>query len=184
MAIYFDHEKLEVYQLSIQLVAWCEDIIQRCDGRASAKQHLDDASCSVPNNIAEGNGKWTPKDRRKFFDIARSSALECASCLDVLVAKRRIAAEEVVAGKGMLRRVVSMLTRMILNLSEHASEEEAVYGMPDEELYEQEHEHEGTHSPLTSIPHPMHRLDDLGILGIDLDALAQLGDVLVQGAAG
>ena len=142
MDVYFDHEKLDVYQLSIQLVAWCEDVIQRCEGRASAKQHLDDASCSVPNNIAEGNGKWSPKDRRRFFDIARSSALECASCLDVLVAKGRIAAEDIVPGKGMLRRIVSMLTRMILNLSERVSEEEPEYGTPDVEPYEQEHEHE------------------------------------------
>ena len=53
---------------------------------ASAKKHLDEASSSIPNNIAEGNGKWSKKDRQKFLEVARGSALECASGLDILVA--------------------------------------------------------------------------------------------------
>jgi len=118
MKYYFDHVKLDVYQLAISFVGWCEDILLRCEGRASAKQHLDEASTSIPLNIAEGNGKWLPKDRRKYFEIARASALESGSCLDVLVAKKRIAAEEIIPGKNMLTRIVSMLTRMVINLSQ------------------------------------------------------------------
>ena len=80
---YTGREKLDVYQLAISFVGWCEDILLRCEGRASAKQHLDEASTSIPLNIAEGNGKWSKKDRRKYFEIARASALESGSCLDV-----------------------------------------------------------------------------------------------------
>ena len=43
---------------------------------------------SLELNIAEGNGKYTSADRCRFFDTARASALECAACLDVLVAKK------------------------------------------------------------------------------------------------
>ena len=119
MELYFDHEKLEVYQVAIQFVAWSEILLEDCQGKAaSAKKHLDEASSSIPNNIAEGNGKWSKKDRKKFFEVARGSALECASCLDVLVAKRRISAERVIEGKEKLRSVVNLLTRMIKNLSE------------------------------------------------------------------
>ena len=119
MEFYFDHEKLEVYQLAIQFVAWSEILLEDCQGKsASAKKHLDEASSSIPNNIAEGNGKWSKKDRKKFFEVARGSALECASCLDVLVAKRRITADRVIEGKETLRSIVNLLTRMIKNLSE------------------------------------------------------------------
>ena len=120
MEVYFDHEKLKVYQLAVEFVTWCEVVLHECEGRsASAKKHLDEASSSIPNNIAEGNGKWSKKDRRKFFEAARgSSALECASCLDVLVAKQRIGLERIINGKQMLLSIVNMLTKMIKNLSD------------------------------------------------------------------
>ncbi len=119
MEFYFDHEKLEVYQIAIRFVAWSEILLEDCKGKAaSAKKHLDEASSSIPNNITEGNGKWSKKDRKKFFEIARGSALECASCLDILVAKRRISAERIVEGKKTLRSIVNMLTRTLKNLSE------------------------------------------------------------------
>ena len=119
MDFYFDHEKLEVYRIAIQFVAWSEILLEDCKGKAaSAKKHLDEASSSIPNNIAEGNGKWSKKDRKKFLEVARGSALECASCLDILVAKRRISTDRVIEGKEKLRSIVNLLTKMIKNLSE------------------------------------------------------------------
>jgi len=78
-------------------------------------------------NIAEGNGKFTEADRCKFFDIARGSALECAACLDVLMAKNRIdSAEE---GKDILVRIVSMLVGLIRSTSaSRVHEEQEEYG--------------------------------------------------------
>ena len=77
-------------------------------------------------NIAEGNGKYTAPDRSRFFDIARGSALECAACLDVLVAKKRLARAE--QGKEMLMRIVSMLVGLIRSTSaERIHEEPAEY---------------------------------------------------------
>lgn len=39
------------------------------------KDQLDRASTSIPLNIAEGNGKYTPKDRCRFFDQALRAGL-------------------------------------------------------------------------------------------------------------
>ena len=97
-------------------------MLESCKGKASsAKQHLDEASSSIPNNIAEGNGKWSKRDRKKLFEIARGSALECASCLDILVARQRVERTHIGAGKQKLHSVVNLLTRMIKNLSEGES---------------------------------------------------------------
>jgi four helix bundle protein len=77
------------------------------------KDQLDRASTSVPLNLAEGNGKYAPKDRCRFFDIAHGSALECAAGLDTLVAKGKLTVEQIRPGKEILQRVVRMLMGLI-----------------------------------------------------------------------
>ena len=51
--------------------------------------------------------------RCRFFDIARESARECATCLDVLVAKTIIDESLAVEGKGLLLKTVLMLVGLI-----------------------------------------------------------------------
>ena len=108
-----DHEKLEVYQASLQFITWTIPFLDRLPKNASVRNQLDRASTSVPLNIAEGNGKFTSPDRCRFFDNARGSALESAACLDVMVAKRFLSPEEIEAGKAMLVKTVSMLFGLI-----------------------------------------------------------------------
>ena len=57
-------------------------------------------------------------DRCRYFDSARGSALECAACLDVLVAKKKIDGGKVKKGKDQLYQIVSMLIGLIRANSE------------------------------------------------------------------
>lgn len=41
------------------------------------------ASASIVLNIAEGNARRSPADRKHFFHIARASAAEVSACLDL-----------------------------------------------------------------------------------------------------
>ena len=111
--VWFDHEKLDVYQEAIGCVAWTTKLLESLARVGDVKDQLDRASISVPLNIAEGNGKFTPKDRCRFFDTARGSALECAAALDVLVAKHRLTLDEVRPGKERPVRIVRMLMGLI-----------------------------------------------------------------------
>src|SRR5260370_14988028 len=108
---WFDHEKLEVYREAIAFVAWLSGILENAVRVGDVKDQLDRASTSVPMNIAEGNGKYTPKDRCRFFDIAHGSALECAAGLDILAAKGKLTAEQIRPGKEILHQWVRMLMR-------------------------------------------------------------------------
>ncbi|MDO8549627.1 MAG: four helix bundle protein [Ignavibacteria bacterium] len=74
----FDHEKLRVYQLALDFSEWIGFLLEKITPKISVCNHLDEASSSIPLNIAEGNGKFTAKDRCRYFDTARGSALECA----------------------------------------------------------------------------------------------------------
>jgi four helix bundle protein len=86
--IYFNHEKLEVYQFSLKFIEWLNPLWKRIWKNKNIADQLDRASISIPLNTAEGNGKTYPKDRKRYFEIARASALESASCLDVIVIKK------------------------------------------------------------------------------------------------
>src|SRR4029434_731758 len=94
MKTYFDHEKLDVYQESIAFCAWVGELLGQISAKEAAKDQLDRASTSLPLNIAEGNGKFSTVDRARFLAIARGAALECAECLDVLVARKLVTLEE------------------------------------------------------------------------------------------
>ncbi len=110
---WFDHEKLEVYREAIAFVAWLSALLENTVRVGDVKDQLDRASTSIPLNIAEGNGKYGPKDRCRFFDIAHGSALECAAALDVLVAKQKLTIDQIRPGKERLQRIVRMLMGLI-----------------------------------------------------------------------
>jgi four helix bundle protein len=143
MKIYFDHEKLDVYREAIDFCGWVGDFLAASPAKAAAKDQLDRASTSIPLNIAEGNGKFSAKDRARFLEVARGSALECAACLDVLFV-RKLASEQQVAGqKEKLARIVQMLIGLLRKFSERAEvlrEDEAAYFIEHDYEHEQEHE--------------------------------------------
>ena len=114
----FDHERLTVYQESIRFITWISELLENIPKNLSVHNQLDRASTSIPLNIAEGNGKYTSADRCRYFDSARGSALECAACLDVLVAKMKIDEGIVKKGKDQLCQIVSMLIGLIRANSE------------------------------------------------------------------
>ena len=111
--ILFDHEKLEVYRESIAFIAWVSTLLETSVRVGDVKDQLDRASTSISLNIAEGNGKYNPKDRCRFFDIAHGSALECAAGLDVLVAKAKLTTQQIRPGKESLQKIVRMLMGLI-----------------------------------------------------------------------
>lgn len=129
----FDHEKLKVYQSAIGFITWSTDLLVQVAGKAAVKDHIDRASTSVVLNIAEGNGKFAIKDRCRFLDFARGSALECAACLDVLVAKRLIEAERIRSGKEQLLEIVSMLIGLASSLSARIHEDAPGYSLSEQE---------------------------------------------------
>jgi len=99
MKAVFDHEKLDVYREAISFCSWVGEFLDTVKSKTAAKDQLDRASTSIPLNIAEGNGKFSGRDRARFLEMARGSALECAACLDVLVARRLSTAEEAASAK-------------------------------------------------------------------------------------
>jgi len=111
--VYFEFEKLDVYQVSVDFVVVADGITGALPrGRAYFKDQIRRAANSIPANIAEGVGEFAPNEKVRFYRIARRSAVECASHL--LVCRRLELVDEpsVQKGRELLLRVVAMLTSM------------------------------------------------------------------------
>jgi len=124
----FHHEKLTVYQRALEFAAWSQDLIESLTKKTSTRDHLERSADSVALNVAEGNGKFSKKDRARFFQIAHGSALESAACLDLLVARRCCDGNAIVRGKSILEEVVKMLFAMLDQLGCRIAEGSGEYG--------------------------------------------------------
>ncbi len=113
---HFDHDKLDVYHAAIDFVAVADDIVERLPrGRRYLADQLQRAATSVSNNIAEGAGEFSAKEKARFYRMARRSATECAAILDVCHRLELSTPARLQAGRTLLLRIVSMLVQMVRN---------------------------------------------------------------------
>jgi four helix bundle protein len=127
----FGHEKLDVYRAAIEYVGWAYRVCERLKEHRNAKDQWLRASQAIPLNIAEGNGKATEGDRRRYFEIARGSALECGAVQDVLEVCGGLSSAENAQAKILLDRIVAMLTKLGQR-GYSIGDDQAVYSTPIE----------------------------------------------------
>jgi len=109
------HERLDVYRVSIELVAYTLKVIDETPrGHSDFVSQLKRAISSIPFNIAEGAGKTGQNDKKRFYGIARGSATESAAIYDVLYVADLITEEQLNIAKGLLGRIIAMLTKLCL----------------------------------------------------------------------
>jgi four helix bundle protein len=107
------YERLDVYQRTIEFLAIILPVIDDFPrGHAAVRDQLRRAALSIALNIAEGVGRTTATDTKRFYAIARGSATECGAVLDVGRLLRIVEADTAQKAKGLLERIVSMLTKM------------------------------------------------------------------------
>lgn len=67
---------------------------------------------SVVLNISEGNGRITPKERKRFFNIACASAKESASVFDIAHSFHLISQVEYDKMQDSLLQIVKMVSKL------------------------------------------------------------------------
>ena len=71
----FDHERLDVYSLALDLLVLADDTIEHLPrGRSHLADQLGRAATSIVLNIAEGAGKFSKPDKRRYYLTAVGSA--------------------------------------------------------------------------------------------------------------
>ena len=71
----FDHEKLDVYKVSIDFIGFSAGVYDRFPkGKGFLVDQFQRAATLIVLNIAEGAGEFSQKDKGRFYRIARRSA--------------------------------------------------------------------------------------------------------------
>ena len=110
---YFDYERWDVYQAALDLIVVIKDTVERMPrGNAYLADQLQRAGASIPLNIAEGSGEHAVAEKARFYRMAKRSATECASILDVCKRLELMDESHYVRGRELLLRIVAMLTKM------------------------------------------------------------------------
>ncbi len=105
-----DAEKLVVYRVALELQVLCATLVPAHE--RVLHDQLGRASLSIVLTIAEGAGRRSRRDKRRFYVMARGSAMEVAAGIDVLRI-RHLAPERACAeARSLALRVVQMLTKL------------------------------------------------------------------------
>ncbi len=75
------------------------------------------AGISIALNIAEGNGRGTPMDKRRFLLIARGSTFECVALVEMCNRKDLLPAGTSVQLRGVLTSISKVLSALIARMS-------------------------------------------------------------------
>jgi four helix bundle protein len=134
----FGHEKLIVYQKGMRFASLSGALLHKLSRRVAACDHLNRGAESILVNIAHASNTWSPKERIVYLGNANGSALECAACLDVLVAKALLSTEEVCPGKSLLAEIVSILITMRKTTANRVCENNAQYRTKMGRLFDHE----------------------------------------------
>ncbi len=105
----FPHEQMDVYRASLDLILWFHALPGGVELSNRLYRQFDKAATSVVLNIAERNGRYGDGDRRRFVDIAESSAVKAATYLDLCAGQTELNQSQMECGAQLLRRIASML---------------------------------------------------------------------------
>jgi len=107
--------KLEVYRQAVSFLPMAAEIADSLPPRYSGlADQIRRASLSIPMNVAEGSGKTTAPDQRRFYAMARGSAMECGAIVDACLALKLIEKASAEDADALLSSIVRMLSRMCL----------------------------------------------------------------------
>jgi len=118
-----DHERLDVYHLALDFLVFANGVIEALPrGRSHLADQLTRASLSIVLHLAEGAGKRSRPDKRRYYLTARGSSTESAALLDVYMRLKLLDEAGHRSGKEMLVRIVSMLIKLAQSLEAKGSD--------------------------------------------------------------
>ena len=108
-----NHQKLRCYGVLLETAKRAPSLVALMPrGHSHLVDQLERALSSAILNLSEGNGRTSPKERARFFDISLASIAETSSAIDVMQAFRLIPIPEGDAIRSLLKIAYAMIMRL------------------------------------------------------------------------
>jgi four helix bundle protein len=113
-----DFEDLEVYRLAERLANEIWQIVKGWDNfsKDTLGKQIVRAADSICANIAEGRGRYSDQDNRRFVKIARGSLYETISWLRLAYARHLLETEQISKFKPLLDELLPKLNAYLKSI--------------------------------------------------------------------
>ena len=109
------HKKLDVWKLSIDFTSAIYDITKDLPNieNIGLKNQLRRAAVSIPSNIAEGCARKSIKEKKRFYEIARSSLVEIDTQLEIVNKLKYIDEAKIKSLSEDMNHIFAMLSNIL-----------------------------------------------------------------------
>jgi four helix bundle protein len=113
------HKKLEVYKISIQLVKEIYTLTNNFpdDEKYILSSQIKRAAISVCSNIAEGSARISHLEKKRFYEISRSSLVEVETQIEIAVVLNYLSKNDLINANDLIESIFKILSKLISNLS-------------------------------------------------------------------
>ena len=115
------HKNLEVYKVALLLVKEVYSVTKLLpkDELYGLTSQLRRAAVSVSSNLAEGAARKSAKEKKRFYEISRSSLVEVDTQMEISLLLEYVKKESLVQLEKYSESVFRMLSKMIGNLESY-----------------------------------------------------------------
>ena len=115
------HKNLEVYKMSLNLI---EEVYKATKSFSKEELYvlvsqIRRAAISVCSNIAEGASRISKKEKKRFYEISRSSLVEMDTQFEIAIILNYYKNGQMKEMEQYLKSTFRMHSKMICNLSQH-----------------------------------------------------------------
>ena len=112
-----NHKKLKAWQLAILLYKEILLLVRKLpkEEQFNLISQIRRAALSISNNIAEGAARKSTAERKRFYEVARSSDVEVDNCFEVILVANYLPKEDLAVAEDLVEQIFKLLSKMIDN---------------------------------------------------------------------
>jgi len=112
------HKQLKVYQFALNLIV---KVYEHTKSYPKEEQYglvsqLRRAAVSICSNLAEGSARLSSHEKRRFYEMSRSSLVEVDTQVEISLLLNYLKKNEIADLESYLESIFKMLSKMIANL--------------------------------------------------------------------